>query len=328
MGWLFPLLMSDCNRVDFQATLQSIINQRGDAFNIVPGTAQYIECYTEAILIYNLRLQNNKLKNQFYPFTMTDFLSRWEAFLHIIPLPTDNIPTRQQRIASKMAQVGVTPTYHNVYNLLTLSLPEIFVGLFTNSVSDASVNASLPGGLSGTGLETCTDAPWYSILSEFYVEIQQPVWMSNSDFALQKAQIYPMLNTFLPAYTNFYIINSTFSDGYPGGIGGNTISIGLNSTSVVGSGHMAWTTPTNTANTPHSFLLRPGSIVKAFDDNGTWRRLIISSVTGPNTFTITTPTTFIMTNRPYVIQGFFTSCNPNLFPYPVSTAKSFGNGLG
>lgn len=318
---ILPLRAGNSNRDDLQQIAKSLLAQRGDAITNDVGSVIWIETQAWARAIYHIWAVNQKLSYQFDPNKMTDFLSRWETIMGLAALPTDSLQDRQQRIAARFAIINKTPDTQNVTDLLKAALGVTFLLLINNNPSTAY--AQFPGGSAITGgITNVVNGDWYSTIQELFVEVIHPISFTNNQFYNTVNQIFPLLNKYLPAYDSFDWFWDSFSDDG----NGTATNRGLLTVSV-GSANLTGTLTTwNTLiNADGTYNVEPGSILECYDDVGNWQRLTVLTVNSDTSITLTAPVTNNITNKPYVIQGFFLDCDPTQFPYPPADAHNLDN---
>lgn len=318
-----PLRAGNSNRSDLQAIVTSLLAQRGDAITNEVSSVVWIEAQSHARAIYNLWAVLLKMSRQFDPRTMTDFLSRWESIMGLAALPTDTIQDRQARLTAKFAMINKPPNTQNVKDILELALDGIFLDLI-NTTDDQAI-AAFPGGVPITGgITNILDESWLSTIQKLFIEVIHPSYMNDNTFYNTVNQIAPLLNSFLPAYDTFSWFTSSFSDDGTGDatVNRGIISCSVGSTSVTGV-NTAWITPINVSNGVCSISV--GSIIEAYDDDGVWRRMEVASIIDDTHLTITEPCINGITNKNYVIQGFFVDCSSSDFPYPPPNCKNTDN---
>jgi hypothetical protein len=312
---ILPFRCGNSNRADLQQIASSLLAQRGDAITTAVGSIIWVETQAWARAVYSIWAVNQKLAYQFDPNKMTDFLPRWESIMGLAALPTDTIQTRQQRIASRFNAINKMPTTQKVTDLMQASLGITFLGLINDPAPLAY--AQFPGGAAITGgITNVVDGPWYSTVQELFIEVYHPAVMTNNQFYNTVNQVFPLLSPYLPAYDSFdWFWNSFRDDGYATADGYATGTI----SGTVGDNHIrgfgtAWNTPVNHADNTFDVVI--GSILECFDDEGVWRRMVVSSVNSDSSITLTTQLVGNITRQPYVIEGFFLDCDNTQFPYP------------
>lgn len=320
---ILPLRCGNGNRADVQQIASSLLAQRGDAITTEVGSVMWVETQAWARAIYSIWAVNQKMAFQFDPHKMTDFLPRWESILGIAALPTDTIQQRQARITARFLLVNKMPDTQAVTDLLKANLGTTFLEIINTPASTAFTQ--FPGGVDIIGgAQNVGNGPWYSEVQNIFVETFRPPVMTDNQFYATINQIFPLLNGYLPAYDTFDWFWDSFSDdGYASGDGYvGTISGTVGSFVLSGVG-TSWNTPINAPD--FSYNVVGQSILECFADNGTWQRLEVSSVSSDTSLTLANPLVVNITNKKYVIQGFFCDCDSTQFPYPPSNAKNLDN---
>lgn len=327
-----PIRCGGGNRSDLQGIAQSLLNQRGNAVTQEVGSARWIENQAWARAIYGDWCVNQKMANQLNPNTLTDFLSRWETIMGISPLPTDTLQVRRARIAAKFMILGKMPTTQAVTDLLTTYLGPVFLDLINTTIADGYAafynGAPITGGLQNVSNDNTPlvlgyfDPGWYSTLQKIYVEVKNQPYLTNNTFYQTVNQIFPLLGSYLPAYTTvtwfWNGFNNSGADSSTPGVA--TITVSAGSTTVTGTGTQ-WNTPSASGR----YHVKAGSIIEAYANSviinglsvpGSWQRMKVAYVNSDTSLTLTEPASATITNGKYVIQGFFCDCSPTHFPYP------------
>ncbi len=318
---ILPLRCGNSNRADLQQIADSLLAQRGDAITTQVGSIIWVETQAWSRAIYSIWANNQKLAYQFDPNKMTDFLPRWESIMGLAALPSDTIQRRQERIAARFRIINKMPDDQNVTDLLVASLGITFLDLINIPAVDAY--GQFPGGSAITGgITNIVDGTWYSTCQEIFVETIHPPSLTDNEFYATVNQIFPLLNTYLPVYDQFDWFWDSFSDdGYSSAINRATITVNVGSITVTGT-NTAWNTLINVDGT---YNLEPGSIIECYDNAGVWRRMIVDTVNSDTSITLTEPAVGQITNKQYVIQGFFLDCDSSQFPYPPVDAHNLDN---
>ena len=320
---ILPLRCGNSNRADLRQISDSLLAQRGDAITTAVGSVIWVETQAWARAIYSIWANNQKLAYQFDPNKMTDFLPRWEAIMGLSALPNDTIQQRQQRIAARFRIINKMPDTQNVTDLLSAALGITFLELINIPASLAY--GQFPGGSAITGgITNIVAGPWYSTCQEIFVEVTHPSSLTNNEFYATVNQIFPLLNTYLPVYDQFDWFYDSFSDdGNAGGAGHRaTITVNVGSTHMAGTG-TSWQTVINGGDSTYNVVA--GSVLECFDDQGVWRRMTVATVNSDTSITLTVPAAGQITNKVYVIEGFFLDCDPTVFPYPPAVALNLDN---
>lgn len=170
------------------------------------GTLAWVENHATARVLSDLAKAAIRLGNQWNPEKMTDFLSRWEKILGIVPLLNATQNERRTEVALRLSLVGEPPTYQVVYDFLSELLGELFIGLVNTSSSEATTTIntisdgytlSIPGGA------TIPYGDWRSSIAYLAVLVQKPDEMTDAEFYPQVGKIYKYLHILLPAWCTF-----------------------------------------------------------------------------------------------------------------------------
>lgn len=226
----FPLSFGATQNGVHEVILNALLQSQGSALDKDPDGLMYAECYAKALVLTDLWSAVQRLKNQEHPETMTDFLPEWEVIFHIIPPIGSTLAQRRAVLAARFANFGKSPTIQVVTDLLSTVLGNVFVKILYGSdvINDGSIydgyagiNGSVPGGADVPGgfdfVNTVPDVTtststspkafnqqnWNSTMAYLLIVVQQPTNMSNQTFLNIVAQIDPVLEDLLPAWTTF-----------------------------------------------------------------------------------------------------------------------------
>lgn len=303
---LVPVRCGNSNRADLLAIRDSILQGLGNQFTNTTLSNVDIICDALARACYNIWQVYGNVSNQFDPNTMDTMLSRWEAIFNLQPILNEPLDLRRAAIATKFALINQIPTQSNIITLMNKIIPQIFELLITIPES-AAVGGGIPAGIIG-GLNTLVaGAGWFSTAAALYIDIHRPSSMSQYTFWNQAYLIFPVLNSYLPAWTSFDWFSATFnnSDGY-----GNIAT--LTAVEGIDNGTTTYTTLTNSA-----CGITAGTIIELSDNVGVWHQLTVATIVNDTSLTFTSvPANF--TNQPFWIDGFFADCDSNTFPYPIN----------
>ena len=320
---ILPFRCGNSNRADLQQIADSLLAQRGDAITTQPGSIIWVETQAWARALYSIWANNQKLAYQFDPNKMTAALPRWESIMGLSALPTDTIQSRQQRIAARFKIINKLPNTPNITDLLVDTLGITFLELI--NIPATTAYAQFPSGSAITGgITNVVAGPWYSTIQEIFIETIHPPSLTDNEFYAIVNQVFPLLNTYLPAYDQFDWFWDSFSDdGYAGGAPIRaTITVNVGSTTMTGTG-TSWKTYINTGDNTYNVV--PGTIIECYDNNGNWRRMTVATVNSNTSITLTEPAVGQITAKQYVIQGFFLDCDSTQFPYPPVNSHNMDN---
>ena len=121
-----------------QTLLDSLNAQMGTAYDISPSSPVYIRNYAIARCIADVWNAAEKLKNQFDPLRMTDFLPRWERILNLTPSPTDSGNVRRRKVNARFQRIGRQPTHQAVQDIITEELSPITAVIQTDTADTAN----------------------------------------------------------------------------------------------------------------------------------------------------------------------------------------------
>jgi|WetSurMetagenome_2_1015567.scaffolds.fasta_scaffold01366_13 hypothetical protein len=163
------------------------------------------ETSAEARLIAACWHANERATNQFDPWRMVDFLSRWETILGIPPRRYDTNLIRRSRVAAKFAAI-CDPTNQSLYTLCSNALGSAFVDIeYTDIVGSTMM---WPG--NGFPLE------WYSTTAHIVVRVIHPPTMTDIQFESSVGYLMQMLYDFLPdwATVDWAMVSSSGTEGF------------------------------------------------------------------------------------------------------------------
>lgn len=180
---------------------QSLADAQGTALATENGTVAWVENHAMARVLAEMANAAQRLANQWDPLKTTDFLSRWEKILGIVPAPEASQAERRMILALKFSLIGEPPTLQVVYDFLTDLLGDFFVGLIATPSSQA--DGSVPGGVIIPGGVTLQDGDWRSSVAYIAIQTNKPAGIDDIIFYSAVAQIYQYLNYLLPGWATF-----------------------------------------------------------------------------------------------------------------------------
>ncbi len=123
----------------FQIVLESINAQMGTAYDTDSQTSPvFMRNLALARCICDVINAGEKMKNQFDPDRMSEFIPRWEAIMGIVSGPTDTQMARKRRIKARFARIGRQPTRQAILDLLTEEMAPITVYLTNDTPETAN----------------------------------------------------------------------------------------------------------------------------------------------------------------------------------------------
>lgn len=185
----------------YEVLLQSLIEGMGSAFSDDADAFTYAESLAEARVLRDVISATQRLAYQWHPERMTDFLGRWEDILGLVPRNGATQNERRRNVATKLALQGTMPTIAATTDLMLAVIPTIFVRI--NYSTPQTGRVTLPGGGALPGGVTAADGPWSSSVAYIDVLVAQPVGMTDQEFYGLAGLIHPLLDSFLPAWTDF-----------------------------------------------------------------------------------------------------------------------------
>lgn len=192
--------------------LDSLNAQMGTAYDTTQPSNVYLKNMARARAIAECWSTNARLANQWDPLRMTDFVARWEKIYGLYPIPTDTMVDRRARIQAAVLRVAQFPAYQAVVDQLRLTLGTVFVGVVHTGTSAANptvvggvvTSPSGPANVISPALGNTTAASdWASTIAHIAVQVQQPVGMTDVDFYIACGKIFPILDSWLPAWVTF-----------------------------------------------------------------------------------------------------------------------------
>jgi hypothetical protein len=207
-----PQYFGDSSNSVAEIFLNSLNQGDGDALSDEVDSFNYAENFASARVLADLWSDNTRLSYQFDPHRMTDFLSRWESILNIVPNPNDTAHARRQMVAMKLSNYGKTPTQQVISDLLTLILKDVFVSIIHNDPDTAAFPlGGIPGGAVIPGGATLDDDVWHSAIAYIAILVNQPNGMSDNNFYKAVGNIDSNLEGLLPVWTTFnWVRNNSF----------------------------------------------------------------------------------------------------------------------
>ena len=196
-----PQVFGDSENTVWEIFLNALNQSDGDALNHEVDSFNYAENLAASRVLVDLWSTNIRLSYQFDPNLMTDFLSRWESILGIIPDINQSDNQRRQVVATKISNYGKAPIQQVVTDLLRAALGEVFVEIINSDYTVA--NMFIPGGAVIPGGATLMDGDWSSTTAYIAILVEQPIDMEDDDFYRIVGNIDSLLEDVLPAWTNF-----------------------------------------------------------------------------------------------------------------------------
>lgn len=190
--------------------VDSLNSQRGTAYNTDQSSNVYAENMAYARAINHAWSDNNRLANQWDAQRMTDFLPRWEKIFGIVPDPLDSLQARRAVIANAFLRLGQQPGYQAVYDACLAAVgSDVFVGI-VHTTSAAGVNGpavvwtpdTTPAWPVGN-VDPSHVLTWYSNIAHVLIQVQQPASMGDAEFSGRVGKLWPILDSFLPAWVTW-----------------------------------------------------------------------------------------------------------------------------
>lgn len=267
--------------------LTSINDSRGTAYAAEPGTAVWVENYALAKTLADAWESARRFSNQFDPVRLTSFLDRWEALLGIVPPATASLNQRRATIAAKWALFNVVPTGQAATDFLRILMPTIYVA--TLHTGSTVALGSVPGGATVPGGVTLPDGDFKSSIANLVIRTVEPASMTDAEF-------YQTVNAFKPFFDDFMPAHITYDWGRYG-LDQGTISVTALDSIVYGTGTLFLTGVGG--------IVNPAEEIEVYDDNGTLRTLVVTSVTNETQLVIQAPIGVSITLKPFKRFGFF-----------------------
>lgn len=187
-----------------EALVNGLVEADGTALDGDSGSYNYAEHLAESRCLAYLWDLNTRLGNQWDPLRVTDFLSRWETILGILPPAGATDVSRRAAISAKEAAGGQPGTAQVAGDLLRQVLGPIFLALVNTSSSQAlgfvAGGVSVPGGVTLPDGGTVT---WSSTIANVMVQVQEPTGTQDAALYSAVAQIPSFLDGLLPAWVTF-----------------------------------------------------------------------------------------------------------------------------
>lgn len=206
----YPIRFGGSKDSLYAVLLDSLQEAMGDGFSVDDDAMIAAELVADSRALSDLFLTNQRLANQWDPDRMTDFLARWEAIYGLSPTPDMSDNQRRVQVKLKRQAIGRLNNNSSVYDLLVEVLGDAFVSLTPGNPSLQS--SQIPGGLVIPGGATLKDGAYSSHVAQIFVHVEKPDSMSALEFAEAKAQVGAILNSILPAWTNWTLYQNS-SDG-------------------------------------------------------------------------------------------------------------------
>jgi hypothetical protein len=189
--------------------LNSLNAADGNALNHDVDSYNYAENFAAARALADLFSTNVKMKNQFNTNKMTDFISRWEKIMKLVPDTNSSDNTRRQLIGNKLYNYGKSPTPQVINDLLKIILGPVFVKII-NFGWDINSNtyiglSSINNGLNLTSINGVNmfNNDWSSSFAYILILVQQPDYMLDAQFYNIVKLIDGALEDLLSSWTTF-----------------------------------------------------------------------------------------------------------------------------
>jgi hypothetical protein len=252
---------------------------RGTAYDTEEGTVVAAEDYAYAKAIQDLFEGASRLKNQFLPTSMYQFLERWEAIFGIAAVPNATVIQRQNTISLFFQRWSKPPTLATLTYFAQQLLGSTFIKFELYDGMDAGISFT-PGGYSIPGGASILDGNWKSYVSFVNVDIWQPQdkygnkLMDDATYNALYNNFYVFFASYLPAYVSFGSRRYQTA-------GTGTISGFLNGSTIYGTG-----TNFTSILTKNIFLI---------DDSGNPQILKIANIASDTQLTLSLPLTTSVT---------------------------------
>lgn len=184
-----------------QRIIESLGSQLGTAYDTTTTTGSvYIQVEAFARAIWGAWQDNERLGNQWQATRMLDFLPRWESIYGVVPSPTDTVPVRQARITVLQSRAGYA-NQQTLNDTLTSLLGSVYVATVNGNSATANVITPATWPIGSHDVFGVTD--WSSTVAYIAVQVAKPTGWSDGDFYQTVGQIFPVLDSVLPAWVTF-----------------------------------------------------------------------------------------------------------------------------
>jgi Uncharacterised protein conserved in bacteria (DUF2313) len=196
-----------------EVLLRTLQENLGDAFSTDDDAYVTAELVADSRALGDLFNSIERLRSQWDPDRMTDFLPRWEQIFRLSPAPDASLVSRRAAVKLRMQAIGKSGNQQRIYDVLSTILGDALVSMVPGNTTDQI--GSIPGGLAIPGGPTLVDGPFCSWVAALFIHVEKPSSMSAKDFENAKADVRPILNKTLAAWTD-YVIYQNSSDGVRG----------------------------------------------------------------------------------------------------------------
>ncbi len=186
---------------------ESLNDGLGTAYDTSDSSPVTAETEADASTIEAVWSANERLKNQWDPNALTDFLSRWEKIFGLSPKRTDSDNLRRAKVALKFRALGGA-VYATLSDTCTALLGSAFVGIEYTDLAHA--NAHWPGG------SPAEVDQWSSTIAYILIRITLPGSLTLHEFLAKLRETLSFLADVLPVWVvfNYGAFNSTAANGF------------------------------------------------------------------------------------------------------------------
>jgi hypothetical protein len=194
--------------------LESLNDADGDALSKDPDGFVYAENLAVSRALAYLWGVNKRLSYQFDPKRMTDYISRWEYILSIIPPPDATNSERRAVIDARISSYGESGIQQVVTDALRTALGSVFDYIQNSGWAVAA--GSAPGGVTVPGGVNLPDDDWRSSIAYMAIVVKWIPPMKFTKFLDRVGQIDGLMQGLLPAWSTFDWVsyNSTATLGF------------------------------------------------------------------------------------------------------------------
>jgi len=166
----------------------------GTAYDTSDDSPVTAETKADATTIEAVWSANERLKNQWDPNRLTDFLVRWEKIYGLAPKATDSAVARRARVALKFRALG-GELYATLDDICVALLGTAFVGIEYTPLAQA--HANWPGG------SPAQPDMWSSSIAHILVRVTPPATLTFHEFIAALGELTAFLGDFLPCWVTF-----------------------------------------------------------------------------------------------------------------------------
>jgi uncharacterized protein DUF2313 len=173
---------------------ESLNDGLGSAYDTTDASTVTAETKADATTIEAVWSANERLKNQWDPNRLTDFLERWQKIFGLSHKSTDSDNKRRARVAAKFKALG-GPLYASLNDICVALLGDAFVDIEYTDLAHASTH--WPGG------SPAEPTKWSSTIAYILFRVTPPASLTFNEFIATVNDFMAFMGDFLPCWDTF-----------------------------------------------------------------------------------------------------------------------------